>query len=262
MLLQRWQSRGVDLAILDIRSGNVALLEPLNAGRPSPIAFSRDGKLLLDNFGNVWDVATGLRHFAMPQSRGGHSFSDDGRHVIGVVASGSHIALAYYDASTGKPVSTMPLTLPTDDSSVHIHPADASGRWLIVSSRVRPDAGARWRAWLAKVPLFPPVARSASEMSVLVDTATGHEVARGTGWWQACTYDGNRVLSRSGEIWDLSPRRQLAYFWLTGVLYTGAVLFGYLLFRPARRSQAGSPHRPSPSTAAGNAFPCISDGTP
>jgi hypothetical protein len=187
---------GVDLAVFDIRSGTPAtLLEPMNTALPWPKAFSHDGRLLLDNGGNVWDIANGLRRLSIPQSPAGWSFSYDGRHVIGVVAAGSQVALQYYDVSTGKPVSQAPLTLPVDESTAYVHPAEASGRWLIVSGWVRPDAGARWRMWLARVPFLASVTRPAAQKSVLVDTATGHQIASGTGRWQACTSDGKRVLS-------------------------------------------------------------------
>jgi hypothetical protein len=240
---------GVDLAVFDIRSDKpMALLEPMNTALAWPAAFSRDGRLLLDNGGNVWDVVTGFRRFTMPQSRAGRSFSYDGRHVIGVLTTGSHVALAYDDVSTGKPVSHTPLSLAVDDSSVYIRPAETSGRWLIITCVARPDTGARWRAWIAKVPFLTSFAQTAAEKSILVDTATGQEVARGTGRWQSCTRDGKRVLgSNNGteEIWDLSPRRQIVYFWLMGGLYTMAVWFAasYAILRARYKQYRLSDHR-------------------
>ena len=222
---------GTSLAVFDVRIGRqIAMLDSPEAGIASPMEFSPDESLLLDSHGNVWNLPSGTRRFGISQLSQSCTFTPDGLKLVGVVASGSESWLAYYDVFTGKEQLDRRVSLVNgEDPRMGIHKTRPGGRWLIAVGGAHIEKPPVWEMWIAKLKSFRSWAEGRFVLtSVVVETATGQEIAHSTGSWRSCTSDGRFALSRSGrgvdQLWDVPPRRLLHRFFLVAAAWSVTIL--------------------------------------
>jgi WD40 repeat protein len=220
-----------DVSIFDVLSGNeiVCFNSSDDHVAADPEQFSRDGKLLLDSLGSVWDVETGTRRFRLPDITRVESslFTVDGKALMVVDKSPPKSWLAYYDTNTGKEILERRVFLSDSEEEVYLEPAlpDCS---LITVLGTRPSAPSNLVRWMAKLPYLSRTlsVRGRNEFA-LVEASTGRELMRHDGWAKACTPDVRYFVCEANgtaELWDIPPRKPLR--WVLSFIAIWTVVLG------------------------------------
>jgi WD40 repeat protein len=229
-----------------------------------PKKFSSDGKLLLDEMGNVWDVDAGVRRFwvqinsgAIPFCEEGRAwlrlnstlFTADGRTLVVEDKSSMDCWLTYYDTATGEKVHGRQVDLASGDYAMHLEYAVPDRSLLLAQGMLRVQRPTVVERSLAKLPYltslpgFQALGRNrAMDAFVLLETESGREVMRGGSNVWSCTPDGRYILTRSRdevyELWDVPARKPLrsilggvAVWTLTLGLFVGLVVCLRHVFR-------------------------------
>jgi WD40 repeat protein len=254
-------SREKEIVVFDIPSGReiARCVPPSGFQAPfSPEVFSPDGKLLLDNNCNVWDIDRGARRFSVPNIRFNASmFSPDGKCLI-VVEPGDW--LAYYDTATGMELPERRRCLSDIDAKMLLSSALPDGSRMIACGDSQIPTHGQLRSWLMKLPfvggngaLLRFFEDKLIPTFVLMETETGREIARGNVRTWMCTPDGRYLLSDSYhvcELWDIPPRKPLR--WLLPLIAAWSATFGVTVIfltwsRRFRRHDADSDSTPAES---------------
>jgi WD40 repeat protein len=254
-------SREKEILVFEIPSGReiARYVPPPGFQAPfSPEAFSPDGKLLLDNNCNVWEIDTGARRFSVPNIRFNASmFSPDGKWLI-VVEPGDW--LAYYDAATGMELPERRRCLSALNARMTLSSGLPDGSRIIACGYSQIPTHGQIRSGLMKLPFVGgngALLRFFEDKwittFVLMETDTGREIARGNVRTWMCTPDGRYLLSDSYhvcELWDIPPRKPLR--WLLPLIAAWSATFGVTVIfvtwsRRFRRHDANSDSAPAES---------------
>jgi WD40 repeat protein len=222
----------------------------------SPRQFSSDGRFLLDDWPTVWDVDAGKALFQIKQINDSSTLlMPDDRTVVSIGASESQSWLAFSDVETGVEQSDRRVPFMSFASAQHppvirLHQPIPDRPWIVADALQEGISPVANWPWLSKIPALQRYYRKRpADAYVIVDTATGREIARGDAPFWSLTPDGRYVISCSRNpdwvfaIWDVPPRQP--FWWLVeGLLgWTVALAFVRWLFarvRKRRNKRAGT----------------------
>jgi WD40 repeat protein len=215
--------------VCDVPGGKeiARLSSPL--GNAWPIAFSDDSTLLLDYDGNVWDIATGTRRFAVPGPR--CFFTPDGRGIIALVSGLTSTWLAYYDTATGKENLERRLSLCADaEPQMYLAPITSDRRLVVVAGTYTRSPSAL-EVKLSGIPFLRDWSESRKiNTYTVIDTATHREIAHGHSPYCFSSPDGRYLFTRGPEpldgtkapydVWDIPPHRSWRFFAMAAAVWS------------------------------------------
>jgi WD40 repeat protein len=235
--------------VLDVRSGQ--RIARLASVRPAvPLDFSPDGRLLVDEWKVVWDVALAKQRFRLGSQATAARFSADGKTVMASVSLFSECQLRYYDAATGDEAPERRLTLVTgSQASLSFYSLTTANRRLLWASGATVHDPSVIERWLARIPGLGHLgAGRVNHVDRLVDSETGRTLFSGSDPLLAVSNDGRYLVTYAyakmggmGRLWELPLKTP----WATVLRWGGAwsVVLGaiaWLVWRRRRRREDGA----------------------
>jgi WD40 repeat protein len=224
------------IVVCDVPGGKeIARLSSPPGNAAWPIAFSDDGTLLLDYHGNVWDIATRTRRFAVPGPGSvpgpGCFFTPDRRGIIALVSGLTGTWLAYYDTASGKENLERRLSLfAAPEPEMYLAPITSDRRLVVVAGTyTRPPTALELK--LSGLPFLRDWSESRKiNTYAVIDTATNREIAHGHSAYCFSSPDGRYLFTRGREplsgagapfdVWDIPPRRSWRFFAMAAAVWS------------------------------------------
>jgi hypothetical protein len=238
---------GPKLFIFDVQTGlEVRQLDTSTWGLDSPV-FLPDGKRILDEYCNVWEIATNTRLFNVPLNWVSEiAFTPDGRELVAwdesSLAPQSDNWLAYFDAVTGQEHVDRRVRLEFDRRMMPGPSLIPCGKWLLARGEGHVQRFRALTDWITRhTGLKIPTDDRTADTYILVEAQTGRVAARGEGIAEACTQDGRHVLIKNAkgieQVWKVPSPNAIPMFALTTITWCFAPVLATWYYRASKRGK-------------------------